>query len=37
MRLFQQTATGDWDGPFERLYQELGAVASRKTAHASNG
>jgi tetratricopeptide (TPR) repeat protein len=37
MRLFRQTATGDWDGPFERLYQELGAVASRKTAHASNG
>jgi tetratricopeptide (TPR) repeat protein len=37
MRLFRQTATGDWHGPFERLYQELGAVASRKTARSPNG
>jgi tetratricopeptide (TPR) repeat protein len=37
MRLFRQTATGDWYGPFERLYQELGAVASGKTACSSNG
>jgi tetratricopeptide (TPR) repeat protein len=37
MRLFRQTATGDWQGPFERLYQELGAVASRKTARFSVG
>jgi tetratricopeptide (TPR) repeat protein len=32
MRLFRQSASGDWDGPLERLYQELGAVATRRPA-----
>jgi hypothetical protein len=30
MRLFRQTAIGDWDGPLDRLCDELGAVARRK-------
>jgi Tetratricopeptide repeat/Glycosyltransferase family 9 (heptosyltransferase) len=29
MRLFRQTAIGDWDGPLERLRQELSVVARR--------
>jgi len=32
MRLFRQSASGDWDGPLERLYRELGAVATRRPA-----
>jgi hypothetical protein len=32
MRLFRQTAIGDWAGPLEQLYQELGAVAARRPA-----
>jgi hypothetical protein len=29
MRLFRQTAIGDWDTPLERLCHELSAVAGR--------
>ncbi len=29
MRLFRQTAIGDWDEPIERLRQELAEVAQR--------
>jgi hypothetical protein len=29
MRLFRQSAIGDWDAPLERLQQELNAVARR--------
>ena len=29
MRLFRQSAIGDWDDPLERLRHELAAVASR--------
>ena len=32
MRLFRQTAIGDWDGPLERLRQELADVARRPRA-----
>jgi tetratricopeptide (TPR) repeat protein len=32
MRLFRQTATGDWDGPLAQLYEELRAVAQRRPA-----
>jgi tetratricopeptide (TPR) repeat protein len=32
MRLFRQTATGDWDGPLAQLYEELSAIAGRKPA-----
>jgi ADP-heptose:LPS heptosyltransferase len=30
MRLFRQASIGDWDGPLERLRQELFAAASRR-------
>jgi HAMP domain-containing protein len=30
MRLFRQTAAGDWDGPMAQLREELGAVAGAK-------
>jgi hypothetical protein len=29
MRLFRQTTIGDWDGPLERLRQELADAARR--------
>ena len=29
MRLFRQSAIGDWDGPLERLRHELSALGSR--------
>jgi hypothetical protein len=29
MRLFRQSAIGDWETPLERLRQELGVVAVR--------
>jgi tetratricopeptide (TPR) repeat protein len=32
MRLFRQAASGGWDGPLGRLYEELTAVAARKPA-----
>ncbi len=31
MRLFRQTAIGDWDGPLERLRQELAALGRRRS------
>ena len=32
MRLFRQTAIGDWDGPLERLRRELADLARRRRA-----
>ncbi|MGA9948232.1 MAG: tetratricopeptide repeat protein [Xanthobacteraceae bacterium] len=32
MRLFRQTAIGDWDGPLAQLHEELGTVAARRPA-----
>ena len=32
MRLFRQTAIGNWDGPLAQLYEELSAVARRTPA-----
>jgi tetratricopeptide (TPR) repeat protein len=32
MRLYRQTALGDWSGPLQRLQQELAAVAQRAVA-----
>jgi len=36
MRLFRQSASGDWDGPLARLHQELGAAAARRLAPAAS-
>jgi ADP-heptose:LPS heptosyltransferase len=35
MRLFRQTAIGDWDGPLERLRDELAGVARRRPSLAT--
>ena len=36
MRLFRQSAIGDWDGPLERLRQELVGVARRPAKPANS-
>jgi len=34
MRLFRQTARGDWDGPIARMHRELSGVACRRASPA---
>jgi len=35
MRLFRQTAIGDWSGPIERVHRELAGVAISRAARRS--
>jgi ADP-heptose:LPS heptosyltransferase len=37
MRLFRQTAIGDWDGPLQQLCQELAEVARRPPRATARG